>query len=1047
MTVKRTKEDDYYIDYEEQRDELNGFLDGYFQGETESAVVNIIGSAGVGKSNFLIRRCEDYQKSGRNVVYVEVSACKNEVEIMKMLVDQIRGIAPSDFPFKKFLFIYDWFYGEYATAPKAGLTEYDKLEEAQTSKLMTDLKKLAKGEVWDILPKVFTGIVGDPISLVSKVVEALWTTLSADAKKQKGLDILSEVSGRLESEWSRRRVLKDFFISECKEGISGKNSYQHNMVIVIDNFCIDSHTDLLRNMDWLTGRDGILREIPAAWLIGSRREFAFHVDGREIGRVEIHGFSEKEARDYLAIKCQIKEEEKEEAEQQQEQQREITADIIRKILDTCVEIVGPAEGGEIYYSPYKMNIATNHYNRLKDQNGVSGIKLRDFVDDIQSDAQFVSDYFYMDLPDHLLNAVQILSCMSTWNHDRLKIIQGRFNDLLLNTKYLLRNSVSIEEIDEDNFKLHEAIKDALYQNERNIIKRDVQEFIFEEYTNLFLAGQADESIMRDFKIFQVYVQLSQDYLEFQKDKEKEQHETIINKLYNFEKIQENSSDKLEGQYWKFFEGLKKICNANKAKEFVEWEFAEFFENTIEEAKKLINRDGDGTPSPYYIELKLECADLYTNLSIPEKAKDIEEQCVMWARALYEEAEVRQQSKYILFASEKLLLRCRNAYAYDLSFHWDYKGAYHAGQKGLEEAAQFVCTSEDAPDGSTVIGHLLMKLHPEDKNEKAGQELTQSLLLLNQIYKDDSLSIDSREFPDDSPVKFQDLVQAYSVLLKQGINEEDSETKSVIRVLFDILFYNWNNLRGNFPWYIIKDQEAGWQEDQIIKYAVKTYLLRKAQNFALLELQEAKEYDPYRKDCYSKCLRAYHNIAVYAFKLGDIEKAYYIGNEVCFRRMQCYGVFDLERLDGRKKRRLREVREGTDAHCISRIKNVLNVFMEGHLREHTETLESIQYLGNYCFSKGDYELAKDKLGEVYLNLYIRQGISQSKTMECGIRLAVAIYALQEYDLAKSIAEDICREAEAVLNFGVTKERLDHYKTARDAIAGNIQEASVIMEALG
>ena len=43
----------------------------------------------------------------------------------------------------------------------------------------------------------------------------------------------------------------------------------------------------------------------------------------------------------------------------------------------------------------------------------------------------------------------------------------------------------MEWIGEDHFKLHEAIRDGLYNNSRNYIKQDVLNYLFDEFLRIY----------------------------------------------------------------------------------------------------------------------------------------------------------------------------------------------------------------------------------------------------------------------------------------------------------------------------------------------------------------------------------------------------------------------------------------------------------------------------------------------------------------------------------------------------------------------------------
>lgn len=300
-----------------------------------------------------------------------------------------------------------------------------------------------------------------------------------------------------------------------------------------------------------------------------------------------------------------------------------------------------------------------------------------------------------------------------------------------------------------------------------------------------------------------------------------------------------------------------------------------------------------------------------------------------------------------------------------------------------------------------------------------------------------VAVDSKEFPnkEEQSILYEELVDAYRQLLSIGnwveSNSEGLELRKRVKVLIRVLFNNVNKLRGNFPWYCICENKE--EPNRIIRFSIKTYLLRKAQHEALQDKEVDAIYKPYIKDMYAFSLQSYHNLGVYLFRLGRFDEAFEIGVEACFRRMQGLQLFDLTRLNDAQNIRYNYVVEGKiTEHCISDIIRLLDISINEHLQANNNTLESIQYLGNYLLYKKKYKMAIDKLGEAYINRYIRYGIKQSKTLDCGLRLAVAFYGSGEDKLAVDLLDDICKNAEDFLHMGITEKRLNEYKLVKEQV---------------
>lgn len=1037
LYIGRENERMKYIEDIEAREKLNEFLKNYNERNINSTAIHIKGEGGVGKSTFLKKIAEAYRKEDVSV-YIEVSACSNEIEILKLLVDQLHD-RKETFGFEKFLFLYEWFYGSYSQKPKIGMNEEEKYLNIWSDKL-----KLIAGDWGKTLFELFREIIFTekyslPFSVAVNILSKILGTVTVLNEKDSALNYLCSIGEYVESERSRRKLLKDLFIEEYLKSIS---SDQQRMIIIIDNFCLQAGSNFERNLEWLSGEKGLFKNIPAAWIIGSRMTFDIGIQNQII----LTGFIEKQAEQCLKEECKFTDFEK---------KNQLLKDMLKLALEK--------NGDKITYLPYKLNIIVNHYQEQKDKRNDAELTIDDFK---VVDGELVSEYFYMDLPEYRVNAAQILSCMDTWNERRLDIVRKKFNDLLLNSRHLRTSNISIEEIGNGNFKLHESTKDALYKNDRNVIKYDVQEFIFKEFCDLFSNDNLKKSIARDYKVCNMYITLSVDYLKFisqNKDeneaggdrKTNENHRQMLKKIYELEELADNDQNSVEKNFFMFFRCLQLIYEENCKPELIEEEFVGFYEKIIDDLKEVINSTEETYDSPLYIRHRKMLADLYTNISRPDRAEPIEKECLEQTVRLYNSEKEKPEVTSRLFLTESLLLNCRNAYAYDLSFEWQYENAYDEGWKGLCQAAEFICIMPGRPieKHRTIIGSIFSIMKSYDKKEKQKQEkekqekilelkkaFRKALKLLNRVYifsEKMDVAVDSKEFPnkEEPSILYEELVDAYRQLLSIGnwveSNSEGLELRKRVKVLIRVLFNNVNKLRGNFPWYCICENKE--EPNRIIRFAIKTYLLRKAQHEALQDKEVDAIYKPYIKDMYAFSLQSYHNLGVYLFRLGRFDEAFEIGVEACFRRMQGLQLFDLTRLSDAQNIRYNYVVEGKiTEHCISDIIGLLDISINEHLQANNNTLESIQYLGNYLLYKKKYKMAIDKLGEAYINRYIRYGIKQSKTLDCGLRLAVALYGSGEDKLAVDLLDDICKNAEDFLHMGITEKRLDEYKLVKGQV---------------
>ncbi len=323
------------------------------------------------------------------------------------------------------------------------------------------------------------------------------------------------------------------------------------------------------------------------WIIGARPMVQISEDDK----IEINGFQESEALEYLKKKSNLKNENK----------------IKKTILKICragkkKTILKLCRAGK-YYLPYKLNLATNFYNSLSKSRDSDKIIIEKILE-LENAGDFISAYFYMDVPKYLLNVGQILSCFNVWDEENLQFIQKKFNSYLLHAKYLLRQYVGVEYLPNGKFKLSENIRKALYKNSENIIKYDIQEYVFEEFIK-WIDGSKDTQMKDDgIKILQVYGNLLSGYLQFRKDKEEQEIKILREELIGFEKL-EGRKGTLSYYYQKFVEGLTKVYRANHQTENVTEEFVSAYENIVEKFGEIFKEENKEIYIPDYIKKRQE----------------------------------------------------------------------------------------------------------------------------------------------------------------------------------------------------------------------------------------------------------------------------------------------------------------------------------------------------------------------------------------------------------------------------------------------------------
>lgn len=238
---------------------------------------------------------------------------------------------------------------------------------------------------------------------------------------------------------------------------------------------------------------------------------------------------------------------------------------------------------------------------------------------------------------------------------------------------------------------------------------------------------------------------------------------------------------------------------------------------------------------------------------------------------------------------------------------------------------------------------------------------------------------------------------------------------------------------------------------IIPFGIKTYLMRKAQNDAVVRVEKSEENNSVKQ-----FLTSYHNISVYAYKMKkDLDMVLKLGTEDCFRRMQYIPQIPLNQLkqdrwerwefilDVQKKVMKKEVisNESGEESCIRDILKMLDFPVIERILKNEETVESIQYLGNYYMGYSgndkqyDYEIAKEKLGQAFLNRVVYCGWSHQKTWDCGIRLAAVLGLMKKYDKANRLAD-------LIIELSENDKKNEGYKKLRKKLVKGVKREEIM-----
>ena len=1020
---------DNYIRRKAEEDRFSALLSGISNDSIKLPyMLNIYGGAGTGKST-LANRLHKNVNSDFKSIFVDVSDCYDESKVLAKLAQAFKNKELVKKELLKFEILYQYCYGDLSDLDKnigKDKPTYDLDAESLANKVVEFKDKVIKsivkvkdGDGKDTKSINVTESLSKLAPLVSSASKVFkigdiiseLTTLYKDYTHFKKLkEILSDIAEKIGNEREIKTALREYFIDGVKNKV--KNGYK-GIVIFLDNYRVKVNDEITRDATWLTAtNNGLLKNIGALWVICGRDTFPWN----EIPRQEINliGLGKEAGFNYIKNKCyyrkgdyelniDYKEYKAENSEKLKCPELIKKIEVLEKILSICSVRSLQAEGMQSVYLPYKLNLATNHYLKLRDKDQIAEITKEHFAD-LDTDEEFVGYYFYMDLTDQLLTAFQILSCIETWDEQWIELIKTKFDNYLLSAHYLLKSKTSVEEVGNGIIKLHEAIKEALYKNADNRIKHDIQQFVF----NRFLTYNFEES-KYDIGEIAIYCGLSLDYIIFLKSEKKE----------------------FKAEYKKFNDVFEKIRRHFNNAKYVSPEFIAEFNIILTKIEKIFDIKGEisGKLSSEYIRKCLDLADLYTYIYDAKNARKREKEAISLAK---KRLELTLEHMHEKFESHNLLHKCMNAFAYDSSLFWEYGDAAKYGFEGVIEQYKLL---------KKYIEHLIVSLKDDSIND-----CLKKVLL---AYGENS-TILSSEFATEeaeSILPYEDLVKSLSILSKK---EKEEALKKKLSLLKDILS-NLDNLRGNFPWYYLrledlvskleilvpedKYEEVKGEYESIltsigdfkpISYGIKTYLLRKALHDAI----DSKE-KPYYS---ARSLQSYHNIAVYCFKSGELEQAYQYGVEACLRRIQTLNRENKDNLTESQSVRLnKELSEVLRKVGLPEYRS--NILLE----ENLSSLESISYLGDYCLHLYHKEknieylhIAKEKLYQVFLTRFVRFGFNNSGTLDAYCRLAGVYYSLREHDVSEKIMENLLKEIKHK-NVKIPEIKLKNYKDVQNKMS--------------
>lgn len=968
-----------------ERDEgtrIVNFAEEFYSTEETRALFTVYGEAGSGKS-FLVKNALDKIKHNQKqikedplCIYLDISDCVDQTEVYYRIALQLqsyyagkRDTGAERGKAELVVTLYEWIQGIYRpTFGKKGEKADTALDIATfiTEKIKeVTLGQLENEEVEAAVEKILSGLAGkltglktviQAINLVKDIRE------NANYKKiynvlKQNLDILNSRAGK-----------QDFFLEKLKAALPKNIKY----IIVLDNFQLNRDNEIGRDYTWLTGNNRLMERVDALWVVVSRmpsRElFADLFEGHLNEEIYLHGFNENLAQRYLIENCFPRPLPCTLQDLQQEE---------RVLLERMLSVVSQQNEGQTYYLPHLLRMVVLFYWKLQETPGVN-ITPDVFKDCARVD-EFVGYYFYKDLSDLMVNAFQILSCIDVWDDDWIKLVQRKMDNHLLNARNVLEHTAPIEKVGRDGFKLHEALREALYSNKQNYIKQDVMKYLFECFLTIY--GEKKEKNPRWYELKRIYafMQIVFAYVDMQSDTQKETLNRIKGAMANI--YEANKESGTVGAFFihlysAYIDKLKSIYGIP----FVRMVGNDFTDRNVEPAEGELPK-GD---TLYYMNCCFKLADLYTNNSQSNIARRLERLCIKFWEAQTKAAIENGNTSDWYYVCRQQKIKAINATAYDSSAEHSYHEAYELAVQGLNEM-KCMCRDLFTELFGENTEHFCKLYDPEASMHFGAKG-------------------DNTELPYEL---YAEVCSDYAEIWKFKDSRNEKE-----KVLWEVLMTDCQNLRGNFPWYMLHDQKLKVKtqkkemarRNECVQYGIRTYWLRRCILDSLLQTS-LKTQKGFVNGFEEKMLKAYHNVCVYLGEAGKLGEAGLLGNEVLEeirslipQRKPNEGAVNflksMEQKDGEETLlRILWKREKLDTK-----KTGVDFFSQPDL-----AVEQMQYMGDFYLRMEWYSLAFKWFSKVMLFRTVWRGAEDSKTLDTALRFYVAVYARQreEHELFEAV----------------------------------------------
>lgn len=663
--------------FEGRNRDIQNLKEKIYNYDTPSAsrFLNIYARSGMGKTTLIKKVISDLENSPDDLrgnyefKYADTSDCSSFEQVLLRIRMEFKNSSDS---FRDFDLLYTLFY-DYSEYKKLIAQDSfyqeltagkDSLKDRITHFLKNNIKSektiansiaviveialgcfsLATGQ------EIFNTIGGPILSAVNfdtllKIIKSVFTTDSSSDDIKNIYD-----SARKMDEYKRDRLLAEYFT----RGVNESDNLSKK-IIVVDNYSNRTRVD---NADHILGSNGIVTRGNAFWIFCSHNDLTV-----EMAEILDHEESlyELASLDKDAVSALVNS----------------LSDSGRLSPDNKAELVN------IFYErsnglPMMLVIFLNVLEQqLKANiNRTPGSDKFCYIDPQRFNGNYNNDnekelkeqlrfYFEMGKTDLEKECFRILSCKEVWDENFYDIIREHIQLYLLNARNVLENDSLIEEITEGKIKLHDEVRESLYEHKSNIIKYDVMEIMY----NYFLRQQ-DAHPIGDIDALQNFYTFTLE---------------LCSGLstHHFKHMNTSPAAVYKRFYFAFYKTISYLdrhflLSVNSTKLY------HLYDQIVHSYEEITGKDKDYHKVLYRFGLYLY------NAGRVQEASEIDRKYVEFMNANYADKDVPRLSDAFAYAE------AYNAYAFDLSGLQRYAEADQYGQQSLNAALNALENTDDEP---------------------------------------------------------------------------------------------------------------------------------------------------------------------------------------------------------------------------------------------------------------------------------------------------------------------------------------------------------------